>query len=131
MEVIGLDPRDQTWEVDSQKYRVYFHRDGGRVSYEYELAGIDIDAVMAWANINRDGRRFVIHACVPDGELFTAVTDPDQPGAWHLSWDTGPIPGYGYMTRRSDHQWADPADLIGGVRNFLAEIDPKTGYLEV
>lgn len=167
MEVIGVDPRDQVWEVDPPKYRVYFHSDGGRVSDEYELSGVDIDAVIAWAHINRADRTFVIYACVPnrergvglvrlagydpndpaakdrtpepfplptvlavDGDLFTAVADPDQPGSWHLTWDTGPNPGYGYMSRRSDHQWGDPADLVGGARNFLAEIDPETGYLE-
>ncbi|WP_446666950.1 hypothetical protein [Flexivirga sp. B27] len=165
MEVIGVDPRDQTWEVDPPKYRVYFHSDSG-VSDEYELAGVDIDAVMAWAHINRADRTFVVYACVPDGESnvglvrlagydpndpdakdrtpdpfplptvlavdeerFTAVADPDQPGAWHLTWDTGPNPGYGYTTRRSDHQWANTTDLISGARSFLAEIDPQTGYL--
>lgn len=167
MEVIGVDPRDQTWEVERPKYRVYFHSDDGRISDEYELSGLDIDAVLAWANVNRADRTFVIYVCVPegesgvglvrlagydpndpaaedrtpdpfplptvlavDGERFTAVADPDQPGTWHLTWDTGPNPGYGYTSRRSDHRWADPADLISGVRDFLAEIDPETGYLE-
>ncbi|RNI22965.1 hypothetical protein EFY87_08560 [Flexivirga caeni] len=65
-----------------------------------------------------------------DEELFTAVADPGQPGAWHLTWVSGPNAGYGYTTRRSDHQWADPPDLIDGARAFLAEINPETGYLE-
>lgn len=165
MEVIGVDPRDQTWEVDPPKYRVYFHGSSG-ASDEYELSGIDVDAVIAWAHLHRDDRTYVIYACVPDAdrgvglvrlagydpndpeakdrtpepfplptvlavdaERFTAIADPDQPGAWHLRWDTGPNLGYGYMTRRSDHQCAEPADLIDGVRGFLAEIDPETGYL--
>ncbi len=34
MDIVGVDPRDQTWEVDTPRYRVYFHGGSG-TSYEY------------------------------------------------------------------------------------------------
>lgn len=36
---------------------------------------------------------------VIDDERFTAVADPEQPGAWHLTWETSPNPAYGFITR--------------------------------
>ena len=77
-----------------------------------------------------DRRRPQPATLVVGDEQFTARAHPEQPGAWHLTWDTGPNPGYGYTTRRSDHHWAEPADLVPGAKAFLAEIDPDTGYLE-
>lgn len=40
-----------------------------------------------------------------------------------------PNDSYGFTTRRSDHVWAERIDLEDGIRSFLAEIDPDTGYL--
>lgn len=64
-----------------------------------------------------------------EGETFRARPDPDQPGAWHLTWLNGPNDGYGFTTRRSDHVWAERPALEEGIRSFLAEINPDTGYL--
>ncbi|WP_052589316.1 hypothetical protein [Luteipulveratus mongoliensis] len=66
---------------------------------------------------------------VVNGETFSAEADPDQPGAWHLTWLSGPNPGYGFTTVRSDHRWSERAELESGIQSFLAEIDPATGYL--
>ena len=62
------------------------------------------------------------------GEIFRAQPDPQQPGAWHVTWVSGPNAGYGFTTRRSDHRWAH-GQLRKAVQPFLAEIDPTTGYL--
>lgn len=65
-----------------------------------------------------------------DGETFRAVPDPDQPGAWHLAWTSGPNADYGFTTRSSDDSWGSRAELEAGIRNFLSQIDPATGYIE-
>lgn len=69
-----------------------------------------------------------IHMTV-DGAVFQAFPDPDQPGAWHLTWLNGPDAGYGFSTRRSDQRWAERTVLEEDIRSFLSEIDPATGYL--
>lgn len=63
-----------------------------------------------------------------DGETFKARADAEQPGAWHVDWVSGPNEGYGFITRRSDHQWESRDDLERAVRSFLDAIDPDTGY---
>jgi hypothetical protein len=64
-----------------------------------------------------------------DGEIFRALADTQQPGAWHLTWVSGPNAGYGFTTRRSHQQWESSEEWEKAVRSFLAEIDPTTGYL--
>ena len=64
-----------------------------------------------------------------DGETFRALADARQPGTWRMAWVSGPNAGYGFTTRRSDLQWESREELEKGVRSFLAEIDPTTGYL--
>ena len=66
---------------------------------------------------------------IVNGETFRARADAQQPGAWHVDWVSGPNVGYGFTTRRSDHQWESREQLDRGVRSFLDEIDPATGYL--
>lgn len=67
---------------------------------------------------------------VVDGETFRAVADPDQPGAWHVDWTSGPHAGYGFSTRGSDEVWGPRAELEAATRNFLEQVDPATGYIE-
>lgn len=69
-------------------------------------------------------RRFTVH-----GETFLAEADAHQPGAWHLTWESGPHEGYGFTVRRSDHTW-DTGALPDLARDFLSQIDPKTGHLK-
>ncbi len=64
METLTVDPRDQRWELESPKYRVYFH-DANRSSDEYEIAGADVDQVLTWARVKQGDRTFVLYACVP------------------------------------------------------------------
>lgn len=64
-----------------------------------------------------------------DGETFRAQADAQQLGTWHVAWVNGPNAGYGFTTRRSDQQWESREELEKGIRSFLAEIDPTTGYL--
>ena len=64
-----------------------------------------------------------------DGEVFDVAYDPEQPGAYHYIRLTGPAPGYGFSTRRSDHVRSTRAEHVERIQGFLAEIDPTTGYL--
>lgn len=55
-EIARLDPRDETWEMDSPRYRVYFW-DATARSYEYELSGADDVATgIRWAESDPLGR---------------------------------------------------------------------------
>ncbi|MGC4748744.1 hypothetical protein ACLQ28_24280 [Micromonospora sp. DT201] len=68
MDIRTVDPRDQTWEIWQPKYRVHFHDKTGAAE-EYEVEGVDVSQVMAWAAERCDGRTFVVYACVPCGGL--------------------------------------------------------------
>lgn len=79
MHATGVDPRDQTWEVDRPSYRVYFH-DADGASDEYEVTGADVDEVIAWAEDQRGSRTYVLYVCVASdglGLLRLAGTDPN------------------------------------------------------
>lgn len=81
VDIVGVDPRDQTWELDAPRYRVYFH-DATGTSYEHEVSGADVGEVLAWAEAERHGRTYVLYACVPHNGLGLARlagTDPNDP----------------------------------------------------
>jgi hypothetical protein len=65
-----------------------------------------------------------------DGETFDVTYDPEQPGTYHYAWLSGPNPGYGFSSRRSDHTDRETvAEHEAAIRDFLVNIDPATGYL--
>lgn len=69
MDTRGVDPRDQTWETSNPRYRVYFHdKDGASYEYEVERAS-GVAEVLAWAEVARGDRTFVLYACVPRNGL--------------------------------------------------------------
>jgi hypothetical protein len=68
-------------------------------------------------------------ALVVEGELFRVREETTTGGrhTYHYDWSSGPNPGYGFMS-------SGPAELTdeehaSSVRDFLAGIDPRTGYL--
>ena len=65
-----------------------------------------------------------------DGDVFDVAYDPKQPGTYHYSRITGPAPGYGFTSRRSDHAERAAAQHVTAIRSFLEMVDPVTGYLE-
>ena len=65
-----------------------------------------------------------------DGEVFDVAYDPEQPGTYHYTRLTGPAPGYGFSTRRSDHVRSTTAKHVERIRGFLDAVDPITGYIE-
>ncbi|KNA92917.1 hypothetical protein RND64_08800 [Gordonia sp. w5E2] len=71
-----------------------------------------------------------------DGETFTITARPD--GGYHYVWLTGRNEGYGFSSSRT-HTVGNPdaPTLVltlqqheDSIRDFLAMIDPDTGYIE-
>lgn len=65
-----------------------------------------------------------------DSQVFDVTYDPKQPGAYHYSWVSGLNDGYGFTSRRSDHQRSSVAEHENSIREFLSAVDPVTGYIE-
>ena len=62
-------------------------------------------------------------------EVFEVTTRMDSPGQVDLVWLTGPNAGYGFSSRRSQGTFSDD-ELETQARDFLANINPETGYLD-
>ncbi len=61
-----------------------------------------------------------------DGEVF--ALRPDQQGGTDYTWVSGPNPGYGFsLSPTPDTSLGEHRAYI---RDFLAMIDPATGYIE-
>ena len=65
-----------------------------------------------------------------DGEAFDVVARRDRPGQYHFAWISGPNPGYGFSAGTSGGREMSNADIEASIRNFLAQVDPETGYIE-
>ncbi|WP_250032873.1 hypothetical protein [Paractinoplanes maris] len=65
-----------------------------------------------------------------DDEPFDVAYDPAQPGAYHYTRLTGPAPGYGFSSRRSDQVRSTVVEHVEEIRSFLDIVDPVTGYIE-
>jgi hypothetical protein len=63
-----------------------------------------------------------------DDEIFEVARDLSQPGAYHYTWLTGRNPGYGFGGL--EPAGVTTADHVASIRNFLAMVDPTTGYIE-
>ena len=61
-----------------------------------------------------------------EGELFSLR--PDQQGGTDYTWVSGPNPGYGFSMSPTAHASLD--EHRANIRDFLAMIDPATGYIE-
>jgi hypothetical protein len=76
-----------------------------------------------------------------DGESFLIKRDPQQTGAYNYDWVSGPNSGYGFtsafmvldeLSRKTSSDRPPPtlAEHLEGIRNFLEQVDPDTGYIE-
>jgi len=65
-----------------------------------------------------------------DAEVFDVVARRDRPGQYHFAWVSGPNPGYGFSSGTSDGREMGNAEIVASIRNFLAQVDPETGYIE-
>jgi len=64
-----------------------------------------------------------------DGEVFRVVASAERPGQYDYTWVSGPNPGYGFSGASSDRREPTESEHEESVREFLAQIDPATGYL--
>jgi hypothetical protein len=65
-----------------------------------------------------------------DGEVFDVVVRRDRPGQYHFAWVSGPNHGYGFSSGTPDGRGLNNAEIETSIRNFLAQVDPETGYIE-
>ena len=65
-----------------------------------------------------------------DGQVFDVVARRDRRDQYHYTWVSGPNPGYGFSSGSSDGRTMSDADFEASIRNFLAQVDPETGYIE-
>ncbi|MGN9812016.1 hypothetical protein ACTMSW_21990 [Micromonospora sp. BQ11] len=63
-----------------------------------------------------------------DGQTFRIRQRAEEPGTYDFDWLTGPH-DYGFGLSRYDGSAMTRLDMEEAIRNFLAEIDPATGYL--
>lgn len=73
-----------------------------------------------------DDRPFV--RMTVDDEVFDVRSD--RPGAYDYDWISGPNDGYGFSVSSSEQRPWTHADHESAVRDFLAMINPETGYIE-
>jgi hypothetical protein len=65
-----------------------------------------------------------------DGEAFDVVGRWDRPGQYDYTWVSGPNRGYGFSSASSDGSPLTMAGHEEAIRDFLAQVDPDTGYIE-
>lgn len=65
-----------------------------------------------------------------DGQLFEVRARPDRPGQYDFAWVAGPNPDYGFSSASSDGSAMSVGDFEAAIRNFIAQVDPETGYIE-
>ncbi len=61
-----------------------------------------------------------------DGEVF--ALSPNECRGTNYTWLSGPNPGYGFGASPTLNHSVD--EHIANIRDFLAAIDPTTGYIE-
>jgi len=83
----------------------------------------------AWPEDSPDGTSPPLRLVV-DGEQFDVRERPGRRGQYDFAWVSGPNPGYGFTSARSDGQPASTAELQDDIRGFLAQVDPETGFIE-
>ena len=82
----------------------------------------------AHAPAPQDPRTFVeLGTFTVDAETFSARRSEDD-GSTHYDWVSGPNAGYGFSTSGGTEPLSRERHLAG-IRDFLAGIDPATGYL--
>ncbi|MFI7645647.1 hypothetical protein ACIBTZ_06115 [Micromonospora sp. NPDC049460] len=63
-----------------------------------------------------------------DGQDFRVRVRVGEPGTYDFDWLSGPH-DYGFGLSRSDGSAMSRPEMEEAIRDFLAQIDPATGYL--
>ena len=66
---------------------------------------------------------------VVDGETFEVTRRPDERHVHDLDWVSGPNAGYGFTSAAYGGGPMTDDEIIDGIRNFLSQVDPATGYI--
>ncbi|MBD3008329.1 MULTISPECIES: hypothetical protein [unclassified Streptomyces] len=77
--------------------------------------------------MDRGARRWELRV---DGEGFEVGERAGEPGTYDLTWLTGPNPGYGFTIGVHGADSLSTRELEEAARDFLAQVDPETGYIE-
>ena len=70
------------------------------------------------------------HAVTVDGHTFRVLRRPGVLSQYDFDWLSGPNEGYGFAAVSSSGDVMSPAEIEESIRNFLAQVDPVTGYIE-
>ena len=63
-----------------------------------------------------------------DGEAFRVRRRADEPGTYDFDWLSGPQE-YGFGVSSAADQAMSVPEMAQAIQEFLADIDPATGYL--
>lgn len=66
---------------------------------------------------------------VVNGELFHVREKRGRPGDYDFDWLSGPNDNYGFGSATNDRTRQSVDDLREAISDFLAMIDPETGYI--
>lgn len=64
-----------------------------------------------------------------DEHGFLVRDRPAEPGVYDFDWLTGPQ-SYGFTSGSYDRAAMNTAEMRESISDFLARVDPQTGYLE-
>jgi hypothetical protein len=64
-----------------------------------------------------------------DGQDFVVRARAGEAGVYDVEWLTGPA-GYGFTVASSDRSALGLPEAREAIRDFLAKVDPATGYIE-
>jgi hypothetical protein len=65
-----------------------------------------------------------------DGELFEVAVRPGVRSQCDFTWVSGPNPGYGFSSRLSEDRSITRPEMVWMIKDFLAGINPETGFLD-
>lgn len=75
------------------------------------------------------GKKSPATKLVVDGETFSVRRRSGRPPTYDFDWLSGPNPGYGFSTGLHGATHLTEPQLREEISDFLAGIDPETGYL--
>ncbi|WP_432572297.1 hypothetical protein [Kineococcus sp. SYSU DK005] len=65
-----------------------------------------------------------------DGEDWLVKQRPGTPGCYDFDWLSSPNPGYGFGSQTSVRSPIGEEEIRQAIADFLAGINPETGYLD-
>ena len=78
---------------------------------------------------SRESEEFPLDmALVVNGELFHVREKVGIPGDYHFDWLSGPNDGFGFGLATSNRTRLSVEELRAHISDWLATIDPETGY---